>query len=117
MENDDLDRMFLREDEILPSSGFAGNVMDVVRREVEIPPLIPFPWRWAVPGIVVGAVVVAALLTAVLLQPGRGTGTASTGSAVVFQQANNLDLQWIAIALLTVFLSFTVSMRLTGAKT
>ena len=29
--------------------------MDAVRREAAAPPPIPFPWKWALPGLVVGA--------------------------------------------------------------
>ncbi len=33
MNDDDMDRILLKQDEILPSSGFAASVMEAVRRE------------------------------------------------------------------------------------
>jgi hypothetical protein len=56
MNTDEIDRMLSREDEILPSSGFTASVMESVRREAAAPPPIPFPWRRALPGMVVAGV-------------------------------------------------------------
>ena len=64
IENDEIDRALSREDDILPSSGFAASVMDAVRREVAAPPPIPFPWKRALPGLVVAGVVLAVVLLA-----------------------------------------------------
>ena len=44
-----LDRVLGRDGEIVPSSGFAGSVMDAVRRQREAPAPISFPWIWALP--------------------------------------------------------------------
>jgi hypothetical protein len=46
-----IDRVFSSEDEIIPSSGFLGEVMARVREEAAAPLPIPFPWKRAVPGI------------------------------------------------------------------
>jgi hypothetical protein len=51
MNDDDLDRILSRQEDIVPSSGFVSNVMDAVRREASAPPPIPFPWKWAIPGL------------------------------------------------------------------
>ena len=61
IENDEIDRALAREDDILPSSGFAASVMDAVRREAAAPPPIPFPWKRALPGLVVAGVGLAAV--------------------------------------------------------
>ena len=37
------------EDELLPSSGFAASVMDRVRQEAALPAPLPFPWKKAIP--------------------------------------------------------------------
>lgn len=55
------------EDAILPSSGFFEAVMSRVESEAAAPPAIPFPWRRALPGLVVTAVALAALLATVVL--------------------------------------------------
>jgi hypothetical protein len=59
--NDEFDRI-MSEEEILPSSGFAASVMEVVRREAAAPPPIPFPWKRALPGAVFAAATLIAIL-------------------------------------------------------
>jgi hypothetical protein len=44
MTPDDLDRILSSEDSLEPSSGFAMNVMDSVRRQAAEPPRPRFPW-------------------------------------------------------------------------
>jgi len=53
MSHDEIDRILSHEEELLPSSGFAAAVMDAVRREAAVPAPIPFPWKRALPGLVV----------------------------------------------------------------
>ena len=62
--DDDLDRILSRDAEIVPSSGFASSVMDAVRQEASTPPEIPFPWKRALPGMILA---VAAFVAAVIL--------------------------------------------------
>ena len=50
MRHDDLDHILSEGQDILPSSGFVGSVMDAVRYEAAAPPPIPFPWKRALPG-------------------------------------------------------------------
>jgi hypothetical protein len=57
---DNLDRILLEQDTLLPSSGFAASVMDAVQQQAAAPAPIPFPWKWALPGI-------AALLVAMVI--------------------------------------------------
>jgi hypothetical protein len=46
------------EERLIPSSGFMASVMERVRQDAALPPPIPFPWTWAVAGILlVGGVV------------------------------------------------------------
>ncbi len=59
---DDIDHIFLREDEILPSSGFAVSVMDAIQREAAAPQPIPFPWKRALPGMVVAGLALLVIL-------------------------------------------------------
>jgi hypothetical protein len=44
MTPDDIDRILSSEESLEPSSGFAMNVMDAVRRQAEEPPPLRFPW-------------------------------------------------------------------------
>jgi len=55
MRHDDLDHILSEGQEILPSSGFVGSVMDAVRYEAAGPPPIPFPWKRALPGFAAAA--------------------------------------------------------------
>jgi RNA polymerase sigma-70 factor, ECF subfamily len=71
MRKDELDRI-LSEEEILPSSGFAGAVMDAVRREATAPPPIAFPWKRAWPGLMAGGLTVALVLFAAVALLFRG---------------------------------------------
>jgi hypothetical protein len=53
---DELDHLLAKEDDVVPSSGFAEAVMDVVRAAKDAPPPIPFPWTRAL--LALGAVAV-----------------------------------------------------------
>ena len=50
-----IDRILASEEELVPSSGFLAAVMERVREEAAAPPPIPFPWRRALPGILLAA--------------------------------------------------------------
>ena len=50
----ELDRILAGEATLLPSSGFAASVMLQIEQQASAPDIqgpIPFPWRWALPGI------------------------------------------------------------------
>lgn len=51
MREENFDRILSGEDNIVPSSGFTSSVIEAVRRDAAAPPPIPFPWRWALPGL------------------------------------------------------------------
>jgi hypothetical protein len=48
---DILDRILADEEALLPTSGFAASVMDVIEEQAAAPAPIPFPWKLAVPGM------------------------------------------------------------------
>jgi hypothetical protein len=52
-----LDGILAWEEEIVPSSGFLAAVMEQVEEEARMPAPIPFPWKRAIPGMVLVAVV------------------------------------------------------------
>lgn len=54
------------QDGILPSSGFAGSVMTAIAHDAVAPAPIPFPWKRALPGIAVAALVFALLIAVVV---------------------------------------------------
>ncbi len=51
-------------DSILPSSGFAEAVMTAVHREATAPAPLAFPWKRALPGLIVAAAVVITAVAA-----------------------------------------------------
>lgn len=104
--DDELDRI-LSETEILPSSGFTASVMDAVRHEAEAPPAIPFPWKRALPGIVVGGAMLGVVIVLMIVQLARGTWAAplppawDTAFHSIAQTTLRLGGPWVAVALLT----------------
>ena len=105
-DEDEIDRILSREDEILPSSGFAVSVMDAVRREAAAPPPIPFPWKRALPGLVAAGLALAVVLVAVIVQLGRASTTAQFSASVpsgmppIFHGGIESAAIWTAMALL-----------------
>jgi|HubBroStandDraft_4_1064222.scaffolds.fasta_scaffold147289_2 hypothetical protein len=126
VEDEEVDHMLSREDEILPSSGFAVAVMDAVRREAAAPPPIPFPWKRALLGLVVGGLVlvftlVAGIAAMVQLVTTSTIPQVSASLPSPGQLGLHGDLasaaSWAALALLLAFLSVKFSMRLAARRT
>jgi hypothetical protein len=134
-QEDDMNRILSREDEILPSSGFAASVMDAVRREAAAPPPIPFPWKRAMPGLVVAVLALAAALVAGVVSMAQLAKSSTTqqfsvslpsvlpsvvgfgfgfGSGSGFALQRNLEYAGICtvLALLVTWMSVKLSMRL-----
>jgi hypothetical protein len=124
-DEDEINRILSREDEILPSSGFAVSVMDAVRREVATPPPIPFPWKRALPGLVVAGLALALVLVAgivALVQLGRASTTPqfsmSWPSTLLPTLNGGIESAaiWTVLALLVTFVSVKLSMRLASGR-
>jgi hypothetical protein len=130
-EDDEMNRILSREEEILPSSGFAVSVMDAIRREAAAPPPIPFPWKRALPGLVVGgfglALALVTVIVAILLGI-RASMSAqfSVSSSVLtsileslgggFQRNLEGAACWTVLALLVAFVSVKLSMHLASGR-
>jgi len=122
MRHDDLDRILSGEEGILPSSGFVASVMDAVRREASTPPPIPFPWKYALPGLAAWAFALVAFFIVVLEQFGRGLPAPPVPSAslvliTIVEAGKAIGAGWIALALLMSYASASLSMRLMGGST
>jgi|SRR5271157_979215 len=50
-----IDRILATEEELVPSSGFLASVMETIHEQAIAPRPIPFPWKRAVPGMVLTA--------------------------------------------------------------
>lgn len=128
MKNDELDRMLSKQDDIQPSSGFAVSVMEAVRSEASAPPPIPFPWKRALPALLVAAaalvaVVVAGVATIVNVSGGAAApevaASLSSSLSMITPHAQGgvgADLAWTAAALLAAFMSVKLSMRLVSGR-
>lgn len=111
-----IDRILASEEELVPSSGFLASVMDRVEQEAAAPPPIPFPWKRAIPGILLaggvfgwGAVaLVRAGLPAVPVVP-LTLPQLSTALRLPLEQAG-----WAALALAASLFSWLLSRRLAG---
>jgi len=123
MGDEEIDRVLSREDEILPSSGFAVSVMDAVRREAAAPPPIPFPWKRALPGLVVAGFALALVLIAIVVAMARRASTTPQFSMTlpsvmppIFHGGIESAAIWTALALLVAFVSVKFSMRLASGR-
>ena len=116
MTDDRINKILATEEELVPSSGFLASVMDRVREEAAAPPPIPFPWKRAIPGIVVAAGVlgwgalemvrfVEPSLHAVKLEPPHIAATMTQP----LEQAT-----WVAVALAVSLVSWMISRRAAG---
>jgi len=111
-----IDRILATEEALIPSSGFLASVMERVLEEAAAPPPIPFPWKRAIPGML--------LLTGVL--GWGGYEFVSEGVAAVrdisfapphLSGALTQPLEqagWVAMALGASLLSWLLSRRLAG---
>ena len=115
--SEDLAPILSQKDEIVPSSGFVRSVMDAVQHEAAIPSPLPFPWKRALPGLVVAALALILLVVAAI-ETSQGTAPlpsapASSPSLVsLLGTAKLMDAGWIALALLLSFASIRISMHL-----
>ena len=116
MELSRIDDILATEEELIPSSGFLGAVMESVREEAAMPAPIPFPWKRAVPGFVLAAGVFG--WGAVELV--RLGVPAMKGISLVAPRLPAARLQpmeqvgWVALALGASLLSWLLSRRLAG---
>jgi len=104
------------EEELIPSSGFLGSVMERVQEEAVAPPPIPFPWKRAIPGTLLTAGVFAWGAVKLYRQglPALSSTTLPlphlpAALVVPVEQAG-----WVALALGASLLSWLLSRRLAG---
>jgi hypothetical protein len=122
MKDTEMDRILSKQDEIVPSSGFTALVMEAVRREAEAPAPIPFPWKRALPGLLlVGAaiVLVGIVGVAAVVQLSHGSAVAQVPTIPPLSlsaSSKGGPAIWTALALLMAFISVKISMRLAGAR-
>jgi hypothetical protein len=122
MKDYEIDRV-LAEDEILPSSGFAASVMEAVRREAPETGGIPFPWKRAVPGLVLCVSICVVTVLVCLLDPERLAGPQTANLRWINELGRNAGVlleraEWrpIGLALLVTLFSL-IPLRAAFRKT
>lgn len=126
MNEHDLDRILSEREEIVPSSGFTSSVMEAVQQEAAMPAPIPFPWKWALPGLAVCVLLVAGLI-ARWIQSGVRAGNSvavalpmekvfSTLPHELVGASTLVALEWSALALLVSLVTIWFSMRIAFVK-
>lgn len=116
MELSRIDHILASEEPLIPSSGFLASVMERVHEEATAPPPIPFPWKRAVPGMVLAAGVLGwgafELVRYGLPAVGSIALTTPHLSAAVARPLE--EVGWVALALGASLLSWLLSRRLVG---
>ena len=115
-----IENILATEEELIPSSGFLASVMDRVHEEAQAKPPLSFPWKRAVPGIVLAAgvfgwatfelgrqVVLAARFTS--FAPAFASTQIPVSIERPLEQAG-----WVAMALAISLVSWLLSRRITG---
>jgi hypothetical protein len=116
MEATAIDHMLAAEEELVPSSGFVASVMERVQEEAALPPPIPFPWKRAVPGVILAAGVFGWGAVELFREGGdalRGF-TLSAPHLPAAWVPGVEEAGWIALALAASLASWLFSRRLAG---
>jgi hypothetical protein len=113
---DAIDRALAGEEVVVPSSGFVAAAMECIRKEADAPPPIPFPWRLALPGMVLAAGAAGwsayeAIRSVQPLTPQLALSLPHLSAAAVMSLQ---DAGWVALALGASLASWLVSRRLAG---
>jgi hypothetical protein len=125
MKDPEIDRILSAGDEIVPSSGFAASVMEAVHREASAPAPIPFPWKRALPcivlaGVALAVVVVVGIIELVQFSRGKlsfsGTSISSSLPWLAWQGPVASMVGWTVLALVAAFVSVKISMRLAAGN-
>ena len=98
----------MKDEDIVPSSGFTASVMDAITREATAPPSIPFPWKRALPGLGWCLAVAIAVLT---MSPGSGHNPSPAPAARDVSALLN-GAGWITAAIVVSLLSVVLSLRI-----
>jgi hypothetical protein len=111
-----IDHILATEDHLVPTSGFLASVMERVREEATAPPPIPFPWKRAIPGILLAVVVFgggAFEFVRHALPAARGLSFPAPHLSAAFDHSLE-QAAWVALALGVSLFSWLLSKRLAG---
>jgi hypothetical protein len=114
--NTEIDRILATEQPLVPTSGFLASVMERVREEAAAPAPIPFPWKRALPGMVVAAGILGAGLFEFVRHalPAAGELTLAVPQISVVALRPLEQVGWVVLALGASLFSWMLSKRLAG---
>jgi hypothetical protein len=116
MKRKKIEKILATEEELAPSSGFVSSVMERIAEEAAAPPPIPFPWKRAVPGIVL----VSGVLgwgAFELVRAGIRSAPAISMPAIHLSASMQRPLEqagWVALALGISLASWVISKAMAG---
>jgi hypothetical protein len=113
---DHIDHILASEPPLVPSSGFLASVMEAVQDEALKPAPIPFPWKRAVPGILLAAGVFGFATYEFVKQaiPAARDFAFTQPNLSIAVTRPVEEAGWVAAALAVSLLSWLASRRLTG---
>ena len=111
-----INRILASDEELIPSSGFLASVMERVQEEARMPAPIPFPWKRAVPGIVLAAGVFGwgAVEFVRLAIPAAKATVFSMPRVSAAVERPLEQAGWVALALGVSLVSWMLSRRIAG---
>ena len=116
MDSSAIDSILANEEELVPSSGFLASVMERVHEEARTPAPIPFPWKRALPGILLASGVFGWGAFEFVRQGIPAVGSiAFTPAAIPAPLERPLEQAgWVALALAVSLVSWLLSRRFAG---
>jgi hypothetical protein len=113
----EIDHILATEEELLPSSGFLSSVMERVQEEAAVPQPIPFPWKRAIPGILLASGVFGwgAVELVRTAQPLLGSVALTSPNLTAAGAVSLENAAWIALALGASLASWLFARRLAGS--
>ncbi len=113
--NDAIDSILAADDPLVPSSGFLAGVMERVREEAIVPQPIPFPWKRALPAMVLVAGTIVWLIYEFIRTALAGEWQIAFNAPHLPAAELNLikPALWIALSLGFPLVSWAISRRLT----
>jgi hypothetical protein len=116
MESTVIDHILATEEELVPSSGFLASVMERVQDEAAAPAPIPFPWKRAIPGMLlaVGVLGWGGIELVRVAAPALHEISLSAPHFSVALTRSLEDAAWVALALGISLVCSLLSRRLAG---
>jgi len=111
-----IDQILATEEELIPTSGFLASVMERVHDEAGMPAPLPFPWKRAIPGIVLASGVFgwgAIEFARQAIQASRTINVTQLQIPASVEQPLE-QAGWVALSLAVSLVSWLLSRRIAG---